>query len=354
IAVAVAYGAALASFTSSDPSLNSAASGPVQNLLGSFGAIVSDVALQSFGLGAWLPAIALFAWGFLLVRKVGLSHLWLRVVLSLCALIALSISATIIKPYQTWPLASGLGGVSGGILLDRTVLFLQNAGASKTFFNHVTIAATVALPGIAAFVFSLGLPTSDWQKVTRALMWINAKLGAYILKGAHHISTRSQKEDYDGLVDGGPQITGVSPRARKTERTAIKPRARKKDLIAPKTPKAKVGRKAEAQRQKSLDLGMGSEYKSPPLDLLDAPDPSRSDNAPTPEALEQNAAMLSGVLEDFGIRGEIVKVRPGPVITLYELEPAPGTKSSRVIGLSDDIARSMSAISVRVATVPGR
>ncbi len=354
IAVAVAYGAALASFASSDPSLNSAASGPVQNLLGSFGAIVSDVALQSFGLGAWLPAIALFAWGFLLVRKVGLSHLWLRIVLSICALIALSVSATIIKPYQTWPLVSGLGGVSGEILLDRTVLFLQNAGASKTFFNHITIAATVALPGIAAFVFSLGLPTSDWQKVTRALMWINTKLGAYILKGAHHISTRSQKEDYDGLVDGGPQITGVSPRARKTERTAIKPRARKKDLIAPKTPKAKVGRKAEAQRQKSLDLGMGSEYKSPPLDLLDAPDPSRSDNAPTPEALEQNAAMLSGVLEDFGIRGEIVKVRPGPVITLYELEPAPGTKSSRVIGLSDDIARSMSAISVRVATVPGR
>ncbi|MFX5957069.1 DNA translocase FtsK, partial [Acinetobacter baumannii] len=64
--------------------------------------------------------------------------------------------------------------------------------------------------------------------------------------------------------------------------------------------------------------------------------------------------LLLGVLEDFGVRGEIVKVRPGPVVTIYELEPAPGTKSSRVISLADDIARSMSAVSVRVAVVPGR
>ena len=70
-------------------------------------------------------------------------------------------------------------------------------------------------------------------------------------------------------------------------------------------------------------------------------------------ALEQNARLLEGVLEDFGVRGEIIDVRPGPVVTLYELEPAPGTKSSRVIGLSDDIARSMSAVSARVAVVPG-
>ena len=71
-------------------------------------------------------------------------------------------------------------------------------------------------------------------------------------------------------------------------------------------------------------------------------------------ALEQNAQMLKTVLDDFGVRGDIVKVRPGPVITLYELEPAPGTKSARVIALADDIARSMSAISARVAVIPGR
>src|SRR3546814_3631576 len=71
------------------------------------------------------------------------------------------------------------------------------------------------------------------------------------------------------------------------------------------------------------------------------------------DALEKNARLLESVLEDFGVRGEIVKVRPGPVVTRYELEPAPGTKTSRVVGLADDIARSMSAVSVRVAVVPG-
>ncbi|HEY9058173.1 MAG TPA: DNA translocase FtsK, partial [Aurantimonas sp.] len=78
------------------------------------------------------------------------------------------------------------------------------------------------------------------------------------------------------------------------------------------------------------------------------------DSSLSPEALEQNARMLEGVLQDFGVKGEIIHVRPGPVVTLYELEPAPGIKSSRVIGLADDIARSMSAIAVRVAVVPGR
>ena len=70
--------------------------------------------------------------------------------------------------------------------------------------------------------------------------------------------------------------------------------------------------------------------------------------------LQENARELEGVLQDFGVKGEITNVRPGPVVTLYELEPAPGTKSSRVIGLADDIARSMSAVAARVAVVPGR
>src|SRR5262249_28929379 len=72
------------------------------------------------------------------------------------------------------------------------------------------------------------------------------------------------------------------------------------------------------------------------------------------ESLEKNARLLESVLDDFGVRGQIVKVRPGPVVTLYELEPAPGTKTSRVVGLADDVARSMSAVSVRIGVVPGR
>jgi S-DNA-T family DNA segregation ATPase FtsK/SpoIIIE len=92
----------------------------------------------------------------------------------------------------------------------------------------------------------------------------------------------------------------------------------------------------------------------PPLDLLAEPKSVARDASLSNEALSQNARILEGVLEDFGVKGNIIHVRPGPVVTLYELEPAPGIKSSRVIGLADDIARSMSAIAARVAVVPGR
>ncbi|MEL6947217.1 MAG: DNA translocase FtsK, partial [Pseudomonadota bacterium] len=92
----------------------------------------------------------------------------------------------------------------------------------------------------------------------------------------------------------------------------------------------------------------------PDLDLLSLPKESAEDPSLSTEALQENAHLLEGVLDDFGVKGQIIKVRPGPVVTLYELEPAPGVKSSRVIGLAEDIARSMSAIAARVAVVPGR
>ncbi|MFB9949535.1 DNA translocase FtsK [Rhizobium puerariae] len=96
-----------------------------------------------------------------------------------------------------------------------------------------------------------------------------------------------------------------------------------------------------------------AEYEFPPISLLQEPRGERG-QAMQPDALQQSAGLLESILEDFGVRGEIIDVRPGPVVTLYEFEPAPGVKSSRVIGLSDDIARSMSALSARVAVVPGR
>ncbi|MCA0304503.1 MAG: DNA translocase FtsK 4TM domain-containing protein [Proteobacteria bacterium] len=122
--------------------------------------------------------------------------------------------------------------------------------------------------------------------------------------------------------------------------------------IVPRKSGVAQGKRAAKAGQRELDLATG-EYQLPPLDILSLP--SRvSETKIDEEALEQNARLLETVLEDFGVKGQIVKVRPGPVVTLYELEPAPGTKSSRVIGLADDIARSMSAVSARVATVPGR
>ncbi len=108
----------------------------------------------------------------------------------------------------------------------------------------------------------------------------------------------------------------------------------------------------EPQRPRAVRPAV-AEYEFPPISLLQEPQGERG-QAFQPDALQQSAGLLESVLEDFGIRGEIIDVRPGPVVTLYEFEPAPGVKSSRVIGLSDDIARSMSALSARVAVVPGR
>ncbi|SHF60813.1 DNA translocase FtsK [Litoreibacter ascidiaceicola] len=113
-------------------------------------------------------------------------------------------------------------------------------------------------------------------------------------------------------------------------------------------------KRAVAEAQPALQFeDNSSDFELPPLNLLTSASTVER-HVLSDEALEENARMLEAVLDDYGVKGEIVSVRPGPVVTMYELEPAPGLKASRVIGLSDDIARSMSALSARVSTVPGR
>ncbi|MFD3190332.1 DNA translocase FtsK 4TM domain-containing protein [Sedimentitalea sp. HM32M-2] len=132
---------------------------------------------------------------------------------------------------------------------------------------------------------------------------------------------------------------------------ALEPRKVVKNLPRKAPPPS---RRAQAEAQPALAFDeSGSEFELPPLNLLTNP-ASIQRHVLSDEALEENARMLESVLDDYGVKGEIVSVRPGPVVTMYELEPAPGLKASRVIGLSDDIARSMMALSARVSTVPGR
>lgn len=142
-------------------------------------------------------------------------------------------------------------------------------------------------------------------------------------------------EDEDQAAPGGPVIDATA-----------QPR------VGQRAPAPRPGKRLAREAQPSLLDA--DDYKLPPLALLAEPRRLQAGQAVSSDALEQNARLLEGVLEDFGVRGEIIKVHPGPVVTLYELEPAPGIKSSRVIGLADDIARSMSAVSARVAVVPGR
>ncbi|MBO3758205.1 DNA translocase FtsK [Ciceribacter sp. L1K22] len=149
------------------------------------------------------------------------------------------------------------------------------------------------------------------------------------------------------LSDDDDDLDEVKPtiRARAADERAS-PR-----VVAPAA-RPKPGARVEREAQGSLIRPEG--FQLPSVHLLAEPKAVARDATLSKDALEQNARMLEGVLEDFGVKGEIIHVRPGPVVTLYELEPAPGIKSSRVIGLADDIARSMSAIAARVAVVPGR
>jgi S-DNA-T family DNA segregation ATPase FtsK/SpoIIIE len=120
-----------------------------------------------------------------------------------------------------------------------------------------------------------------------------------------------------------------------------------------KAPQPSQQAKAEAQPALQFETGAEAGFDLPALGLLTNPETIQRHHL-SDEALEENARMLENVLDDYGVKGEIVSVRPGPVVTMYELEPAPGLKASRVIGLADDIARSMSALAARVSTVPGR
>ncbi|GGC51479.1 DNA translocase FtsK [Chelatococcus reniformis] len=153
---------------------------------------------------------------------------------------------------------------------------------------------------------------------------------------------------------GSEPAVDAEPSARRPPDAAVVP-ADDEDpapRVAPVPSAPKLGRRLAREAQPSfLDT---DQYTPPALTLLAEPKKQPAGSLVSAEALEQNATMLEGVLDDFGVRGEIINVRPGPVVTLYELEPAPGTKSSRVISLADDIARSMSAVSARVAVVPGR
>ncbi|MFP1643722.1 DNA translocase FtsK [Pontitalea aquivivens] len=154
-------------------------------------------------------------------------------------------------------------------------------------------------------------------------------------------------DEEDDFADPPPRVElsrkviPATPEARRVVMPAKKPVAPSRQAMA------------EAQPALKFDADPQHIYEAPPLSLLTNPATVQRHSL-SDEALEENARMLENVLDDYGVKGEIVSVRPGPVVTMYELEPAPGLKASRVIGLADDIARSMSALSARVSTVPGR
>ena len=338
---AVIFGLALISFDRADPSLNTAAGRETTNLMGYAGAVTADLALQSIGFASLLLMVAALAWAWRLATCHRLPRPWLRPGLLPLCLIAAAAGCAALPTPASWPLAAGLGGALGLVVFEQAMVLLAPAGGAAI---HVAILAAVLT--LATLFPVVGLSFAEWRGISRALALFVA-LPARLL-------ARLRRRDDEAPPPSTQRPSRIEPSLRNRPRhggdTADKsPRPATSALVAKRDAK-----RAKGRHQETLDLDTPGECQLPPLGLLTlAPDQGER-QASNDEGLAQNARLLEVVLDDFGVRGEIVKVRPGPVITLYELEPAPGTKSSRVISLADDIARSMSAVSVRVAVIPGR
>jgi S-DNA-T family DNA segregation ATPase FtsK/SpoIIIE len=376
-AAGIAAVAALLSYDPADPSVNVANAGAAHNWLGAPGAWAADILMQSIALAAWLAAIVLVVWGWRIVARRPMGRAWLRITALPASLLLAAIALAALPRPAGWPLDAGVGGFTGQMLLGQLAV-LGPAGWQP----GPVIAALVAAPlALTAFITALGVTLAEWKVLGNWLFWLGQKGTAASAQGgrAGLRAGRWAAESAAGAARGmrrEPTLDGerldakraAAPAPRKEpkltadaadaveDEPAPAPRApvaAKREIVDAPPAAAKPGKRAEAAKQRTLALDTG-EYGLPDLELLQEIDPADRLTIPSDEALAENARLLESVLDDFGVQGEVVKVRPGPVVTLYEFEPAPGTKSARVIGLADDIARSMSAISVRVAVIPGR
>jgi S-DNA-T family DNA segregation ATPase FtsK/SpoIIIE len=361
IAAAGAVVVALATWSVQDPSLSHAADTRVQNWLGYPGAIVADMLMQLVGLAslaAILP-IALLGWQIVTHRRVHRLRFrflaWLiAIVLSAGAIAALPVTAG-------WPLPAGLGGVLGDSLM-RLPGFV--VGDWMAFEVRVILGFTFATLAVIALALACGIGVPEAPEIDEdededdaaprrrlislgamfhGFLALKAKLSGRGGRGGTSLRTILGEmfgRDYDEarLVPRREPTLGAE--ALDDEEEEYEEEEEEEDEEEPRAPR----RRTRIRRGR---------WEFPALELLAAA-PRSAAPALSQAALDENARQLEGVLKDFGVQGEIVNVRPGPVVTLYELEPAPGIKSSRVIGLADDIARSMSAVSARVAVVPGR
>lgn len=335
----------LLSYNPVDPSLNRATENAATNLGGHFGALAADLILQVMGLASGLLVLIPLAWGIKMLMGQRISYLWLRFALLTVALVLTASLFSLIEPPVAWPIASGLGGSIGSILHDTFYRLFKNA-----LFTGAVIITAVVMVALA-----FGMRAAEWQTIGRTI-----KYGFFVISGII-ISLLSRRHD-----DDDERLT-LKERLLSFRRDALdedddnedededeeeaRPVAKREPRVT-KKPKAEEKKAATPKMQSALPLPQG-DYELPSIKLL-SPSPKGRKNALSESALTQNAKLLESVLQEFGVNGEILEIRPGPVVTLYELEPAPGTKSSRVIGLADDIARSMSAVSARIAVIPGR
>jgi DNA segregation ATPase FtsK/SpoIIIE, S-DNA-T family len=323
---------ALATYHPSDPSMNTAAGGPARNLIGGAGAWVADMLLWTLG-----PAVALFV----PLIIVAATRLWRdapvtgwqkRGLSALGGIALIDVALALFKGDAITGLPGGLGGAlgyTGANMLRWGAAFIPDSEIRQ--WVVIGVAAFVALFGVIVWALSLGLDSDERDWLFRR------NRPAYAAEPRELAPEREARK--------APRIAEPQPRA------IASPEPRPAPRIADRQSAAATPAKPVKAAQSSFDLK--DRYVLPSLDLL-SPAPPSTGGTLDKAALERNARLLETVLDDFHVKGSIVEVRPGPVVTMYELEPASGIKASRVIQLADDIARNMSALSARVATIPGR
>ncbi|WP_445322312.1 DNA translocase FtsK 4TM domain-containing protein [Roseixanthobacter pseudopolyaromaticivorans] len=394
----------MVTWTASDPSLSNASGAEVKNLLGRPGAIVADLLMQGLGLASLFLLLPLAYWGWRLLTYRPLRGEQLRAGALTLGVLGMSALLSALPTFGAWPVPTGLGGVIGDLFPRLITVFRGGWGDGLDAF---LVGGVGAVGGLAGLYFACRGSTAkrraaeadagddedeEFDETDRRLVSLGALTHTFLSAKARLFGRRRGRAA--GGAKGAPvRAAAIGAFAREvfaSERRAVDDQGRVEprlnagpaheapalggvrravvdemdedaDMVPaePAPRAAAAARAAPARGRQSGREGRVPEgrrphaYRLPDLQLLGAPPPSKGP-AMSPEALQDTAKLLEGTLDDFGVRGEIGQVRPGPVVTLYELEPAPGIKSSRVIGLADDIARSMSAISARVAVVPGR
>jgi S-DNA-T family DNA segregation ATPase FtsK/SpoIIIE len=324
---------ALASYHSADPSWNTVSGDKIHNVLGSFGARTADMGLQSLGVAAWLAAALVVLSGLWRVVDThpdsSRGRLRLRALAGAGGVLALAGALAAIQPPSIWPMGGGMGGLLGDGALGLLAGIFDFARLPAA---RIVAATLLTIAGLLALHFALAVSVADYGHASRVV-------GGLLNRPRRAVAADPVKK---------PAAARRAARIREPEESAepaIEP-------VVANLAKPKTSPRETREQQKTFDFVHPGGFKLPELSMLAKPKPraSQFDEG----ALKQNARMLEGVLAEFGVRGQIDQIRPGPVVTLYELVPAAGVKSSRVVSLSDDIARSMSVTSARIAVVPGR
>lgn len=338
---------ALVSYSPADPSFSTAAGGPAVNKLGSFGAMLADLLLTIFG----VPVAMLLPLGLIvsvrLWRDVPVGP-WPRMVRDcLIGVLAMGTTLAFVSGEAILSLPAGYGGVIGWSIAAAVqgLIHLIGVPVAELWTIRVVALAT-ALFGVWRWAKGLTIEIPDgtfrMPKFERRAR-VAADEGEVLV------------EDDDLPFDPAPRAPLAADDDDLDEAPA-RPQPRRAapaDDRAPPVIAERAASPALASAPRPASSEGRDNFALPAIDLL-APAPESTGPTVDKAALERNSRLLESVLDDFNVKGQVVKVAPGPVVTMYELEPEPGIRASRVIQLADDIARNMSAISARVATIPGR